>query len=46
MIPGNLRRITRHAGLPELGTTAVVYTCLVAGVTTACVGFIVTIVTT
>jgi hypothetical protein len=46
MIPGNLPRIARRAGLPELGTTVVVYTCVVAGFTSACVGFIVTIAAT
>jgi hypothetical protein len=40
MIPRNLRRIVRLAGLPELGTTVAVYTCFVGGLAGAAVGFI------
>jgi len=45
MIPRNLRRIARTAGMPELGMTAVVYTCVIAGFASATAGFIVTIAT-
>jgi hypothetical protein len=38
MISCNLRRIARLAGMPELGTTVVVYTCVIAGLTGTVVG--------
>lgn len=46
MIPKNLRRIAHLAGVPELGTIVVAYTCVVVGFTSATVGFIVFITTT
>jgi membrane protease YdiL (CAAX protease family) len=45
LIPRNLRSIARIAGLPELATTLVVYTCVIAGLTVPVVGLIVSIVT-
>ena len=33
LIPRNLRGIARIAGLPELATTIMVYTCVIAGLT-------------
>ena len=45
LIPRNLRGIARIAGLPELATTIMVYTCVIAGLTVPFVGLIVTIAT-
>jgi hypothetical protein len=46
IIPKNLRRMAHLAGVPELGTIVVVYTCVVGGFTSATVGFLVFITTT
>jgi hypothetical protein len=45
LIPRNLRSIARIAGLPELATTIVVFTCVIAGLTVPVVGLIVSIAT-
>jgi hypothetical protein len=45
LIPRNLRGLASIAGLPELATAIVVYTCVIAGLTVPVVGLIVNIAT-